>query len=313
MKISTQSQNLVDRFGVEKAFCMLREAGFEAIDWGLDNTWNFKEVVASETFEGLCLFEKPLPEILEYYQPQLDAMKENGLVFAQAHAPFSSYSPKNAGVIDYAIRIYCQVIRLCEAVGCPKVVIHGITKKPELRHLSNAEVKALNMHLYESLIPTLAECEHVTVCLENLFGKTDSLRSLDFFAGCCANPYEAVEWIDHLNELAGRRCFGLCLDTGHLHLVRVQFCDYLPILGDRICALHVNDNTQAFDAHLIPYAGSTPWVEFLKEMRAIGYSGDINFEIFAQFRKNRLPEALVPTFLRAAAEIGAYFRDEIQA
>jgi len=32
----------------------------------------------------------------------------------------------------------------------------------------------------------------------------------------------------------------------------------------------------------------------------------------AQVKKARLPEALVPTFLRAIAEIGAYFRKELQ-
>ena len=313
MKLSVQSQNLVAEYGMEKAYRMIREAGFEAIDWNIDHAWSFKNVCASQTFDDLCIFEKSLPEIMEHYAAELAEIRRNGLVIGQAHAPFGCYSHTNPGVLEYAIRIYQNVIRFCEAVGCPYVVVHGITKTEEMDDLTSADVEKLNMHLYESLIPVLQETNGVTVCLENLFCGARKLGGVDYWEGCCSNPYQAAEWVDRLNAKAGKKCFGFCLDTGHLNLLRKPFHSFVPIVADRICILHVQDNSQSGDSHLMPYAGTIHWDEFLKEMKAVGYQGNINFETFAQVKKARLPEALVPTFLRTIAEIGAYFREELQA
>ena len=118
--------------------------------------------------------------------------------------------------------------------------------------------------------------------------------------------------IDSLNEKAGKKCFGLCLDTGHLNLLRKPMHSYIPIVGDRIVCLHIHDNLQNADSHLIPYAGSIWWKFFLEEMRKIGYKGDLSFETFAQVDKKRLPPELLPAFLSAIADIGKYFRKEIQ-
>ena len=309
MKISVQSQDLVDDFGIERAYAMIREAGFEAIDWNIDHAWKATDVVKATVFEGLSIFERPLDEILAYYAEELDAIRRNGLSITQAHAPFATLD--TPAVLDYAIRIYKNVIKLCGAVGCPRVVIHGITKRENRSDLSPADVEAMNMKLYSSLIPTLLEVGNVTVCLENLFTRATSL-GFDFWEGCCSNPYQAVDYIDRLNAEAGKEVFGLCLDTGHLNLLRKPFHSYIPIVGKRICALHIQDNSQSNDTHVMPYAGSTKWADFLKEMKAIGYDKDLSFETFAQVQKKRLPPELVPTFLRTIAEIGKYFRSQLE-
>jgi len=247
---------------------------------------------------------------LTYYAEELDAIRRNGLAITQAHAPFCTLDLPE--VLDYAIEIYKNVIAFCGAVGCPRVVIHGITKRENRFDLTPADLDAMNMKLYSSLIPTLLKTPGVTVCLENLFTRATSL-GFDFWEGCCSNPYQAVDYIDRLNAQAGARVFGLCLDTGHLNLLRKPFHSYVPIVGNRICALHIQDNSQSDDTHVMPYAGSTKWADFLKEMKAIGYDGDLSFETFAQVSGKRLPPALVPTFLRTIAEIGKYFRAELQS
>lgn len=309
MKISVQSQNLVDQFGIERAYEMIREAGFEAIDWNIDHAWNSKEVYAAEVFEGLSIFERPQDEILAYYAEELDAIRRNGLAITQAHAPFGTLDKPE--VLDYAISIYKNMIRFLGAVGCPRVVIHGITKRENRPDLSPADIEAMNLKLYSSLIPTLLETGNVTVCLENLFTRATAL-GFDFWEGCCSNPYEAVSYIDRLNAEAGKEVFGLCLDTGHLNLLRKPFHAYVPIVGKRICALHIQDNMQSNDTHVMPYAGSTKWADFLKEMKAIGYDKDLSFETFAQVTSKRLPGELVPSFLRTIADIGKYFRAELE-
>ena len=53
--------------------------------------------------------------------------------------------------------------------------------------------------------------------------------------------------IDRYNSIAGKECFGLCLDMGHLNLLNLDMSWYIPILGKRITALHVHDNDGMVD------------------------------------------------------------------
>lgn len=311
MKLCIQSEGLFSRYGAEVAFRMIREAGFEAIDWNLDKAWNFKKVLEAETLRDLCIFEKPLPEILSYYEDQLFHIRKNGLSISQAHAPFSSYAPYREDILDYAISIYQSMIRFCSVVGCPRLVIHGVTFNENEPDMTMERYEALNMKLYGSLIPVLCEVGNVTVCLENLFGSPRRLGQ-DYWEGVGSNSYEAASWVDRLNEQAGQKCFGFCLDTGHVHLLRKSMRTFIPVLGDRIVALHIHDNDQKRDAHMMPYVGTIFWEDFLRELRRIGYAGDLSFETFAQYATKLVPDALVPTFLSTVNAIGAYFRSELE-
>jgi sugar phosphate isomerase/epimerase len=290
---------------------MIREAGFEAIDWNIDLSWKFSEVKAAEKLEGLCIFEKSQEEIAAHYAEELAAIRENGLEISQAHAPFPCYAPGRPDILEYAISLYQNMIPFLDSVGCKNVIIHGISKSELMDELTPASTEALNMHLYESLIPALKKCKNLTVCLENLFTKHLKLAR-GYWEGHCSNPNAAADMIDRLNEKAEKKCFGLCLDTGHLNLLRKPFYSYVPIVGERIVALHVHDNLQLEDSHLMPYMGSTRWRDFVPELKAVGYKGDISFETFAQTDRNRLPRELVPTFLRLIAAIGENFREEFE-
>ena len=63
MLLSVQSQDLIDDVGYDAGYRMIREAGFEAIDWNLDHAWKANQLETAETLEGLCIFEQPLPEL----------------------------------------------------------------------------------------------------------------------------------------------------------------------------------------------------------------------------------------------------------
>ena len=306
MLLSVQSATVVNDFGSELGYKMIREAGFQAIDWNIDHSLKAKDL-KSAPLEDLCIFEKSLDECLAYYAEQLEQIHANGLTIAQAHAPFPAYLPERPETLDYTIKLYRRCIEFCHAVGCRNLVIHGISLANPDNTNTPETVKALNYKLYESLMDILVKT-NVTVCLENLF--SGSPKGL--IEGTCSNPNEAVEYIDTLNAKAGKECFGLCLDTGHLNLLRKSFRIYVPILGRRIKALHIHDNNGTADQHLMPYVGTINWDHFCDTMREIGYDGDLSFETFAQVRPNRTPEALIPETLRFIRAAGEYFRSEIQ-
>lgn len=308
MELSIQSQNLVDDYGTELAYKMIKEAGFAAIDWNIDHAWSYARVKSAEKLEGLCIFEKSLSEILDYYAEELDCIRRNGLKITQAHSPFPAYEPGREDILEYAIKIYKNMILFCKEVSCPRLIVHGISARLGSEP-SQEKCAELNYHLYESLIPELLRT-NVTVCLENLFSSHTALGT-GFLEGVCSDPYEAAEMIDNLNTKAGRKCFGFCLDTGHINLLRIDFRKFIPILGERICALHIHDNNQIGDQHLAPYTGNILWSDFLSELKKTGYSYDLSFETFAQVNAGRLPLALVPAFLKLIAEIGGYFRSQL--
>ena len=307
MEISVQSGGIIENYGAEKTAAMIRAAGFTAIDWNINRGWDRRAVRANNGLPDGCIYDKSLDEITAYWKEQHDAWQKYGLRVTQAHAPFPAYLFDNPAFMEYAIEVYKSCIRYCASVGIPHLVLHGISVPPGEDRLTHEEVEALNLRLYTELIPVLRET-NVTVCLENLFARGgNQLRQ-----GHCADPYEAVRHIDLLNERAGKECFGLCLDTGHLHMLHGDVRKYVRIVGKRIKVLHLHDNDGASDAHMAPYTGSFPWAELLATLKEVGYDGDLSFETFAQVKPERLPEALVPEFLRHICAIGNYFKNELK-
>ena len=156
-------------------------------------------------------------------------------------------------------------------------------------------------------MPALAQCPHVTVCLENL--KTGMAPILE---GFCSNPYYAAMLVDDLNREAGREAFGLCLDTGHLILTRRDFRHWISVVGKRLKVLHMNDNDEQNDKHQIPTQGRIRWDHICDTLREIGYSGDVGIEVFTMnvLKANITPEMLLAQ-MRFTASIGKLFRNRI--
>jgi len=305
MRICVQNGGITNRLGFDEGYRLIAEAGFEAIDWNIDVHLQNDKVAKAPVLENLCIFDKSLDEMLEFFAPELDAIKANGLQIAQAHAPFGPFVNKRPEATEYYIEVYKNIIKLCDAVGCKNLIIHSCVNHPAFG-MTPAQTFDLNMHLYGSLIDTLLQTD-VTVCLENLFytlgGKIREAT--------CSDPHEAAEYIDKLNALAGKECFGLCVDTGHLMLLGRRFPTYMPIVGKRVKALHIHDNDGMFDRHLAPFTGITDWREFVDSLRQIGYCGDLSFETFGQMYEGRIDTELMPMFAEHIADIGKYFREKI--
>ncbi|MBO5203106.1 MAG: sugar phosphate isomerase/epimerase [Clostridia bacterium] len=305
MKIGIQSSATTLDIGYAEAYRLFAEAGFESIDWNINDALK-PSMITNGTYVGNNVFEKDIEEIIEYFNVELTEIKRNGLEIHQAHAPFPAYVPDKPEVLDYMIEVYKKCIMLCQEVGCKYLVIHGVSLARKDRGNTPESVRALNDKLYTSLIPTLIDTE-VTVCLENLFTGAGGIC-----AGVCSNPYEAVEMIDNYNAQAGKECFGLCLDTGHLNLVKQDVRYYIPILNKRIKALHIHDNDGLSDTHKAPYTGTIVWKDFCDELRKIGYNGDITFETFNQTSLKVIDRELLTPWLKLICQIGYRLKNIIE-
>ena len=118
------------------------------------------------------------------------------------------------------------------------------------------------------------------------------------------------DWIDTLNEIAGEKLFGFCLDTGHLQIVGGDLEFAVRELGDRLIALHVHDNDFYHDSHTAPFLGDMNWDAITDALAAIGYEESFTFEVDGDYlppvKELRLPAA---KYLLA---IGEYLVGEIE-
>ena len=307
MRICIQTGDVIDDIGKKEGYALFKKAGFEGIDWNLDHAWNNSEI-RSGKYGGNCIFEKSLDEVKAHYADELALIEKNNLFISQAHAPFPCYVREYPDFIDYAIEIYKRNIEFCSAVGCGRLVIHGVSYSLADYVNTPDNIYALNKKLYTSLIPVLLEND-VTVCLENLFVTYNSVN----YQGCCSDAYKAADFIDMLNETAGRELFGLCLDTGHANLLHHDFRVIIPAYGKRIKALHIHDNNGAKDQHRAPVTGTIDWNHFCSALRNIGYDGDLSFETFAQTKAaQKFDKSLVLPWLKLIYATGNAFREKIE-
>ncbi len=298
MKIAVQTGEIVNRFGIEDGFRMIREAGFEAVDANLDH-WLTPAQIKSGSLQG-CLFERSDAEIREFCGPYIDALSKNGLTITQAHAPFPS-RVGDTKVNAYVLAALERTIAMCGYIDCPRLVIHpGYLPFAE----RGEDEWEYNIHLYSSLIPAL-RANGVMCCLENMYTHYRS----KLMCGPCATASEANAYIDALNDLAGERLFGFCLDIGHAQLVSRDIRAFILQLGNNLACFHIHDNDGYEDQHLFPYTGIIDWNRFCDGVRDSVYRGDLSFETFNGL--NQYPAKLALPALRLAASAADYFRSRI--
>lgn len=315
MKLSIQDYATLQRYDMDTAYRLIRDAGFEAIDWNLNlqwndgrvrSCWNRESIQSGQSLRQNCIYDEEMEQIFAHYKPALKTIEKYGLSIAQAHAPYHTYSSKNLPFADYAAETYQKVLKLCGYAGCPQVVIHSFSRVADDYGITDKDVYNANMKMYRALIPTALE-SGVMILLENLFTNCNNRK----FTAACSDPHEAASYIDTLNEIAGREVFGLCFDVGHLNLVRSAIPEYVNILGNRIKALHIHDNDGDRDLHQAPFTGTVRWNDLCNSLREIGYRGDLNLETYKQTSSKRCDEAMVQPSLRFMAEAANHFRNEI--
>ena len=306
MKISVQTGGACDAIGVAEGMKAIREAGFDAVDFGgLCNHYPWED--AQE--EKRCAFFDDEAGLEAFMKEYADAAEKYGLEFGQFHAPFPSYYPRKPKATEIAQAMIRKSIELCGSVGCPYIIIHpcfdGSARFPSL---TKEQEYQLNIEFYSSLIPLLKK-HNVVCCLENMWGQ--DWKSKKIYFGSCSDMREACRYIDDLNEIAGEKRFGFCLDIGHLLLLGLDPCYAMAELGDRLVTLHAHDNDGVGDTHTLPYMGVCDWNRFVKGLREVGYQGTLNFET-AGFNQ-RFPKELIPDALKMLGATAKYLRNRIEA
>lgn len=99
-----------------------------------------------------------------------------------------------------------------------------------------------------------------------------------------------IERIRKFMDAVNSDNLGVCLDTGHLHLVNGRGeatqaqSKFILGAGDDLCAMHVTNNSGFNDVHLMPFSSryGVDWKDVLQALRIVDYKGLFNLEILGE-------------------------------
>ena len=86
--IGVQTAGPTELYGIDGAYRVIREAGFDAVDVNLDDLLRYQEILDQKRPN---VFNGTAEESYPYFQPYKDAAEKYGIVNAQAHAPFPTW------------------------------------------------------------------------------------------------------------------------------------------------------------------------------------------------------------------------------
>ena len=200
MILSTTTRQLFSEFGYQKGIEVAKECGFDAIDIGF-----MRDIIENEEFSEQN-YEKTCDMLLK-------EVKNSGLYFNQAHAPYPSMRFRNTHETaeEYNKRIKPHIVRsikMAGILGAKQIVVHPIdaTSRPDINQ------KELNLEFFNSLVPLCREF-NIKIAIENMWKYSSEFGRI--VANVCSFGRELADYFDALDE----RYFTVCLDVGHSSLV----------------------------------------------------------------------------------------------
>lgn len=253
MKLGIIDGAYLDRYGLKKGLAIMREQGYECIDY---QKLCFTE---SELFTGSAAhFESVLSEIRE-------ACASEGIEISQTHGPWR-WPPQDATEEDRAERFEKMSIsvRGTAILGCRNMVIHpimpfGTDSDPEPERMWD-----MNLEFMRKLADEGQRCG-VTVCYENM----------PFPAMKLATPEAVCRFVKTLDH----PFFKVCLDTGHCAVLGISAGESVRLIGkEYLRTLHIHDNDGRSDLHWLPNTGVIDWTDFSNALNEIGFDGTASLE-----------------------------------
>ncbi|MBQ3126232.1 MAG: sugar phosphate isomerase/epimerase [Clostridia bacterium] len=293
MKISAYLNSPQKLFGLERAYAILAEIGYDCVDSPFPHFDTRKPL--DNTKYG-C----PLAELEAKARVELAAAKAVGMTIGQTHAPFPTYHPDPS---TFRTLVECQkkALYATALLEAPYMVLHAAM--PNAWHADTYPdySRSLNYALLEELLP-VAHRYGVKIALENMPG-----------AKCTTGTTEVlVDYIDMMDSPDLCACF----DTGHSLLSGEQIGDSVRLLGKRLEVLHVHDNNGVngdkrlqpvlLDQHLPPMMGKQDWDAFGQALADIGYTGSFSYESILRMPADYYPVVERMQFAFAQALIAKY-------
>lgn len=280
MKLSTHTLPLL-QLGYSRALETIAAAGFDAYDFSMFDMPEPQSPIHGDGWR----------ETAKAVRRHADSL---GLVCNQSHAPFPSHRDDDRHWNERIGGWLARALEITSILGGEICVVHPWNNfTPQ----ENAE------RVYRPLLPYCKQFG-VKIGVENMWNWGQS----GAVACACSLP---DNYIEHLS-LLDPDWFVACLDIGHAEMFpdETSTGELIAALRGRLHALHVHDNDRRHDDHTFPYSGKIDWDRVLEALRAVGYDGDLTFEVDIV---GRMPIDLRDEGLRYLATVGRYMIEKITA
>ena len=273
-KVSIAIGAYQQKFGDLEAIKIAKKIGADAVD--MDVSGGRYNCVNENS-----IYYKSDDEIESYFSEIGKLAKDLEIEIGQTHGRitglFPDDDPEDNINLFKNFRLDCLATK---ALGCPVTVVHGcVTGRAAMPDEDPKVMRDKNYYLFTEYMKSAKE-----------FGVKVASESL----GDCA-AYNCCDFFGNTSELimsGNRVCadsdnadyFGYCIDTGHANKAtrfnnNPSHADHIRMCGNRIIALHLNDNDTLTDQHKIPGTGTIDWKDVLSALEEVGYSGNYNMEL----------------------------------
>lgn len=288
VKISSAMAGFCQTTSVEEAMRMIREAGFDSLDFPLSVYGRPLDApLRKDNWREWTLSVKRTADALQ-------------LPITQAHASWEQAIPEDLHY-EPPYEIYKRTMEACHLLGCRHLVFHPVLYLHRMeREETKQRIHEWNVRWFRELLP-LAERFDLTVNLENMFDYRHVQQPDD-----PAFPYTSGEDMLALRCAIGSSRVQLCLDTGHANISGQDVPAMIRAYGEHLKTLHLNDNYGLIapvfeDLHLFPGYGKLDWSAIFSALREIRYDGVLNIEPVGELK--RMAPEIRRIQLRSAVQI----------
>ena len=271
MKLGISCRGIIKHLGHERAFSLIRESGFDAVDLWMGGVYGNRENPSDIYNASADEFEAHFTQIRKLAQ-------NAGIEIASTHGRAATYTNDEAQC-EYIRWVSERDLAATRILGAPTCVIHPVVMNYwSDRFWDKDFLLEINTGMYRDLLP-FAEKHGVKIGLESM-GKImlNGEKHLSFF-GCSGD-------IQRQLELLNSPCATVCVDTGHTNeahfLGAPSPADMIRALGKNVTVLHLHDNNGTADLHLPPICdrrGCVNWPDVFDALDEVGYSGVYNMEL----------------------------------
>lgn len=324
MKIICSSSGFINPVRPRQGISDILKAGFGSISLDLDACCSSMELEQygklrkdneewryMENYEYLPISEHPT-KVGCFFERLLAECQSRNLQISVAHAPYLSRDTKRTDLREVLFDLYKESIRFCGQIGCKYIVIRPFcTSSVKGSAASYESVRMSNFEYYLRLAAVARE-NQVMILLEN---QCHSLNG-HLVRGVCSDSFEAVEWVDTLNDRAGEERFGFCLDVGVCTLCGQDMHEFTVTLGKRIKAVILRDCDGQHESSLLPFTSvcmgqpQTDWLCMIRGLREIGFDGQLILDI--RDTAGVFSPLLRPPLLMFAKAVADYFKWQIE-
>ena len=183
------------------------------------------------------------------YQEDVGLARNAGLYVENIHAPVHEQNNLSLDNLDgeSVFQSYLQCVTDCQVYDIPTMVIHLPNDRNPLNQIGISRLE---------LLISKAEQKGVQIAFENLSNIQNLKMVLDMF------PSKNV---------------GYCYDSCH-HINSAPNEDLLKMYGNRLMAIHLQDNGGMHNQHQLPFDGSIDWAVVMEKIVHARYQGATTLE-----------------------------------